>query len=57
MTTTTQLATITIAITFNDGWDAFYMVLPVGAVIRSNAAMAGWLAARDGVSAVDADYN
>lgn len=55
--TTRQLATVIIAKTFNDGWDAFFMALPVGAVIRSNAAMAGWKAARDDAQVVDVDYN
>lgn len=40
---------------FNGGWDAFYMARPVGATIRSNAAMAGWRAAQADVMAMDVD--
>lgn len=51
----TKVKTPRWATDFNSGWDAFYMARPVGATIRSNAAMAGWRAAQADVMAMDVD--
>lgn len=45
-----------VAMTWQDGWSAFYDMLPAGAVIRSNEAMQGWKAARAEVQQADVDY-
>jgi hypothetical protein len=37
------------------GWSVYRRMLPVGAWIRSNEQMAGWLAAREDHRAVDVD--
>lgn len=45
-----------VAVTFDAGWCAYYAMLPVGAVIRSNEAMAGYRAAREQAQQRDVDY-
>ena len=45
-----------VAVTFDAGWCAYYDMLPVGAVIRSNEAMQGWKAAKADAIARDVDY-
>lgn len=46
-----------VAVTWQAGWRAYFDMLPPGAVIRSNEAMVGWLAAREDAAAVDVDYD
>lgn len=45
-----------VAMTWQDGWAAYYDMLPVGMVVRSNEAMAGWRAAKAAAGASDVDY-
>lgn len=41
------LEAINVALSYNDGWDVYRNWQPPGRCIRSNEAMAGWMAARD----------